>query len=64
MDGGDEAIQIRERSQKLAKITRHVVKEGGSSHKNLTALINELKELRHGSAVFFGLSEPVFQLAV
>ncbi|PNX99657.1 isoflavonoid glucosyltransferase [Trifolium pratense] len=51
MDGGDEAIQIRERSQKLAKITRHVVQEGGSSHKNLTALINELKELRHSKVL-------------
>ncbi|KAK2411924.1 UDP-glucose flavonoid 3-O-glucosyltransferase [Trifolium repens] len=47
MDGGDEAIQIRERSQKFAKITEHVLQEGGSSYENLTALINELKKLRH-----------------
>ncbi|WJX96044.1 soyasapogenol B glucuronide galactosyltransferase [Trifolium repens] len=47
MDGGDEAIQIRERSQKFAKITEHVLQEGGSSYENLTALINELKQLRH-----------------
>ncbi|KEH15804.1 putative UDP-glucuronosyl/UDP-glucosyltransferase [Medicago truncatula] len=46
MDSGDEAIQIRRRAQEIAKIAKHVVQEGGSSHDNLTALIDELKQLR------------------
>jgi UDP:flavonoid glycosyltransferase YjiC (YdhE family) len=46
MDGGDEAVQIRQRAQKFAKIARNVVQEGGSSHENLVTLIDELKQLR------------------
>ncbi|WJX90514.1 soyasapogenol B glucuronide galactosyltransferase [Trifolium repens] len=46
MDGGDEAIQIRQRAQKFAKIARNVVLEGGSSHESLMTLIDELKQLR------------------
>ncbi|KEH32251.1 UDP-glucosyltransferase family protein [Medicago truncatula] len=46
MDGGDEAVQIRNKAQELAKIAKDVVREGGSSHDNLTTLIDELKHLR------------------
>jgi UDP:flavonoid glycosyltransferase YjiC (YdhE family) len=45
MDDGDEAVQIRQRAQKFAKIATRV-QENGSSHENLTALIDELKRLR------------------
>jgi hypothetical protein len=45
MDDGDEAVQIRQRAQKFAKIATRV-QEDGSSHENLTALIDELKRLR------------------
>jgi hypothetical protein len=45
MDGGDE-VQNRNKAQELAKIARDVVREGGSSHDNLTTLIDELKHLR------------------
>ncbi|XP_061367955.1 UDP-glucose flavonoid 3-O-glucosyltransferase 7-like [Gastrolobium bilobum] len=46
MDGGDEAREIRRRAQEFGKKARQAVKEGGSSHHNLTALIDELKRLR------------------
>ncbi|MED6119766.1 hypothetical protein PIB30_014625 [Stylosanthes scabra] len=46
MDGGDEAQQIRRRARELGKKARAAVEEGGSSHKNLTSLIDELKRLR------------------
>ncbi|CAJ2634463.1 unnamed protein product [Trifolium pratense] len=46
MGGGDEAVQIRQRAQKFAKIVPSVVQEGGSSYENMTTLINELKRLR------------------
>jgi len=46
MDGGTEAVQIRNKAQELAKIARDVIQEGGSSHDNLTSLIDELKHLR------------------
>ncbi|CAL5198790.1 unnamed protein product [Lathyrus oleraceus] len=51
MDGGDEAIRIRLRAKKLAKTAKHVVCEGGSSHENLTALIDELKRLRQSNVL-------------
>ncbi|CAJ2634472.1 unnamed protein product [Trifolium pratense] len=50
MDDGDEAVQIRQRSQKFAKIARRV-QEDGSSHENLTALIDELKRLRENKVL-------------
>ncbi|XP_045786355.1 UDP-glucose flavonoid 3-O-glucosyltransferase 7-like [Trifolium pratense] len=50
MDDGDEAVQIRQRSQKFAKIAR-LVQEDGSSHENLTALIDELKRLRENKVL-------------
>jgi hypothetical protein len=45
MDDGDEAVQIRQRAQKFAKIATRV-QEDGSSHENLMALIDEIKRLR------------------
>ncbi|XP_057415352.1 UDP-glucose flavonoid 3-O-glucosyltransferase 7-like [Lotus japonicus] len=46
MDGGDEGEQIRRRAQEYGEKARQAVEEGGSSHKNLTALIDDLKRLR------------------
>ncbi|XP_061349786.1 scopoletin glucosyltransferase-like [Gastrolobium bilobum] len=46
LDGGDEADDIRRRAQEFRKKARQAVQEGGSSHKNLTALIDDLKRLR------------------
>ncbi|KAK7363668.1 hypothetical protein VNO77_05818 [Canavalia gladiata] len=46
MDGGDEAQQIRRRAKQYAKDTALAVQQGGSSHNNLTALIDDLKRLR------------------
>ena len=46
MDGGDEAQEIRRRAQEFGKKARAAVEEGGSSHKNLTTLIDEIKRLR------------------
>ncbi|XP_061367971.1 scopoletin glucosyltransferase-like [Gastrolobium bilobum] len=46
MDGGDEADIIRRRAQEFGKKAREAVQEGGSSHKNLTAFIDDLKRLR------------------
>ncbi|KAJ1405649.1 UDP-glucosyltransferase family protein [Sesbania bispinosa] len=48
MDGGDEADQIRRRAQEFGEKARQAVQEGGSSHNNLTALIDDLKRLRDG----------------
>ncbi|KAL1334717.1 hypothetical protein HN51_063694 [Arachis hypogaea] len=50
MDGGDEAEKIRQRARELGKKARAAVEEGGSSHKNLTSLIDELKRLRDSSS--------------
>nr|BBN60746.1 UDP-glycosyltransferase 73F13 [Glycyrrhiza uralensis] len=47
MDGGDEAVQIRRRARELGEMARQAVQEGGSSHTNLTALINDLKRWRY-----------------
>ncbi|KAK7292353.1 hypothetical protein RIF29_08131 [Crotalaria pallida] len=46
MDGGDEAQEIKQRAQEFGKKAREAVQQGGSSHNNLTALIDELKRLR------------------
>ncbi|CAL5198792.1 unnamed protein product [Lathyrus oleraceus] len=46
MDGGDEAVQVRRKAREFAKITRYAAGEGGSSHENLTSLIDELKRIR------------------
>lgn len=45
MDGGDEAKERRRKCKELGEKARRAV-EGGSSHKNLTVLIEELKKLR------------------
>ncbi|CAJ2634462.1 unnamed protein product [Trifolium pratense] len=46
MDGGDEAEKIRRRAHEFREKARGAVQEDGSSHKNLSALIDELKRLR------------------
>lgn len=46
MDGGDEAEKIRRRAQEFGEKARLAIQEGGSSHKNLLALIDDLKRLR------------------
>ncbi|KAJ1427242.1 UDP-glycosyltransferase family, conserved site [Sesbania bispinosa] len=46
MDGGDEADEIRRRAREYGKKARQAVQEGGSSGRNLTALIDDLKRLR------------------
>jgi hypothetical protein len=44
MDGGDEAEEIRRRARELGDRARSAVQEGGSSNKNLLALIDILKD--------------------
>ncbi|XP_058758866.1 UDP-glucose flavonoid 3-O-glucosyltransferase 7-like [Vicia villosa] len=51
MDGGEEAVRIRGRVKELAKTAKHVVCEGGSSHENLTVLIDELKRIRQSKVL-------------
>nr|UXY92006.1 UDP-glycosyltransferase UGT8 [Glycyrrhiza glabra] len=46
MDGGDEAERIRRRAREFGDKAKRAVQEGGSSHNNLTALIDDLKRLR------------------
>ncbi|PNX77008.1 isoflavonoid glucosyltransferase [Trifolium pratense] len=46
MDDGDEAEEIRGRAREFRDKARLAVQEGGSSQKNLLALIDELKRLR------------------
>ena len=46
MDGGIEAVEIRKRAQEYAIKAKRAVQEGGSSHKNLMALIDDLKRQR------------------
>ena len=43
MGGGEGAAELRKRSRKLAEAAKKAVENGGSSHVNLTELINELK---------------------
>ena len=46
MDDGDEAKEIRRRAHEFRRKATHAVEEGGSSHNNLLALIDDLKRLR------------------
>nr|UXY92008.1 UDP-glycosyltransferase UGT10 [Glycyrrhiza glabra] len=46
MGGGDEAEKIRRRARELGDKAMQAVREGGSSHNNLTALIDDLRRLR------------------
>ncbi|CAI8610543.1 unnamed protein product [Vicia faba] len=46
MDSGIEADEIRHRAQEYAVKAKRAVQEGGSSHKNLMALIDDLKRER------------------
>ncbi|KAL7182970.1 hypothetical protein ACSBR1_041624 [Camellia fascicularis] len=46
MDGGDAAVMMREKAKMLGEMAQKAVKEGGSSHRNLTVLIKELDQLR------------------
>jgi hypothetical protein len=46
MDGGDEAEKMRRRAHEFGEKAREAVQEDGSSHKNLLALIDDLKRLR------------------
>jgi hypothetical protein len=46
MDGGIEAKKIRQCAKEYAIKAKRSVQEGGSSHKNLMALIDDLKRLK------------------
>ncbi|ESW26182.1 hypothetical protein PHAVU_003G097400 [Phaseolus vulgaris] len=46
MDGGDEAQEIRRRAREFADKAKQSLRDGGSSHNNLTALIAHLTRLR------------------
>ncbi|KAL5053058.1 hypothetical protein RYX36_033740, partial [Vicia faba] len=46
MDGGDEAEGIRLLTREYGEKARRAVEEGGSSHTNFLALIDDLKRLR------------------
>ena len=50
MDDGDEAMEMRKHVRELRDKAKRSVEEGGSSYENLTALIEELKELRANRA--------------
>lgn len=54
MGGGDEAQNIRRRSEELAEKAKQSLQEGGSSHNRLTTLIADLMRLRDSkSATWF-----------
>ncbi|XP_004508344.1 UDP-glucose flavonoid 3-O-glucosyltransferase 7 [Cicer arietinum] len=46
MDGGDDAQEIRRRAREFGDKAKEAAQEGGSSYKNLTVLIDDLKRLR------------------
>ncbi|WOG90955.1 hypothetical protein DCAR_0310202 [Daucus carota subsp. sativus] len=47
MDGEDETVkEMRRKIEELGDVAKKAVQEGGSSHKNLMVLIEELKKLR------------------
>nr|UXM20148.1 O-glycosyltransferase [Astragalus mongholicus] len=46
LDGGDEAKKIKQRAREFGDKAKRAAQEGGSSHRNLTALIEDLKRLR------------------
>ncbi|KAL1822363.1 hypothetical protein ACET3Z_009141 [Daucus carota] len=47
MDGEDEMVkEMRRKIEELGDVAKKAVQEGGSSHKNLMVLIEELKKLR------------------
>ena len=41
---GDEADEMRNRTEALGKMARKAIEEGGSSYSDMDALIQELKE--------------------
>lgn len=43
MDGGEEAEMSRSRAEVLSKAAKQAVTEGGSSHSNFTALLEQLE---------------------
>ncbi|KAJ0612997.1 putative UDP-glucuronosyl/UDP-glucosyltransferase [Helianthus annuus] len=45
MDSGSEGIERRKKAKALGMVAKKVIKEGGSSHHNLTLLIQDLLEL-------------------
>ncbi|DAD49321.1 TPA_asm: hypothetical protein HUJ06_032042 [Nelumbo nucifera] len=44
--GGEKGRKARERAKELGRMAREAVKEGGSSHKNLSQLIESLSQLK------------------
>ncbi|KAI9128834.1 hypothetical protein K1719_000317 [Acacia pycnantha] len=46
LGGGDEAVEMRRRVRGLAEKAKAAVGEGGSSQRNLTALIQDLQEMK------------------
>lgn len=46
MDGGDESMEMRRKIKEMAVVAKKAVGEGGSSQRNLTVLIDDLKKLR------------------
>jgi len=46
MDGGDEAEKIRRYAREFGDKAKRAAEEGGSSHRNLTVVIDDLKILR------------------
>ncbi|XP_028783084.1 UDP-glycosyltransferase 73B4-like [Neltuma alba] len=50
MDGGEEAAKMRSRIKELSEKAKKAVEEGGSSHNNLTVLIEELQRFRQSEA--------------
>ncbi|KAK7292354.1 hypothetical protein RIF29_08132 [Crotalaria pallida] len=49
--GSEEAEEIRRCAQKFGQKARQAVQQGGSSHNNLTALIDDLKRLRDSKSL-------------
>ncbi|KAK7363672.1 hypothetical protein VNO77_05822 [Canavalia gladiata] len=46
MDGADEAVQIRRRARRFGEKAKKALQHGGSSHNNLTALIEDLMRFK------------------
>ncbi|GFY97345.1 hypothetical protein Acr_11g0016510 [Actinidia rufa] len=60
MDSGDLAAETRrQKAKELGEKARRAVEEGGSSHRNLTLLIEELKQLREEREKLLGSPEAL-----
>ncbi|KAJ4825628.1 hypothetical protein Tsubulata_029047 [Turnera subulata] len=49
MDETDETVEMRERASQLAELAKNAVQEGGSSYRNMKALIEDIRNYKHSN---------------